>query len=72
MQDLVKELRQAIRHDGRTLYAIAKDAGIAYSVLHRFARGQRVGVSLVSAAKLLQALGYELRKVETHRKGRRS
>jgi hypothetical protein len=62
MQDLIVELQQAIRKDGRSLYAIAKAADLRYSVVHRFARGERVGISLVSAAKLLQALGYELRQ----------
>ena len=62
MQDLRAEIQKAMERDGRTLYAIAKDAGLSYSVVHRFARGDRVSVSLVTAAKLLKTLGYELRR----------
>ena len=62
MQDLIAELQQAMENDGRSLYAIAKAAGLRYSVVHRFARGERLGISLVSAAKLLKAMGYELRR----------
>lgn len=67
MQDLIAVLRKAIDRDHRTLYALAKAAGLRYSVVHRFARGERVGISLVTAAKLCQTLGLELRPV---RKGR--
>ena len=68
MQDLIKVLRKAIKADDRTLYAIAKAASLRYSVVHRFARGERVGISLVTTAKLCQVLGLELRPVK--RKGR--
>lgn len=61
MQDLVVELQKAIKNDGRTLYRLAKDAGLRYSVLHRFATNERPGISLVTVAKLLETLGYELR-----------
>ncbi len=67
MQDLIKVLQKAIKDDGRTLYAVAKDAGLRYSVVHRFARGERVGISLVTAAKLCQTLGLELQAVKRRR-----
>ena len=35
---LQDDLRQAIEDSGLTLYRIAKGSGIAYQVLHRFAR----------------------------------
>ncbi len=68
MQDLIAILQRAIERDPRTLYRIAKDAELRYSVVHRFATGERLGISLVTAAKLCQALGLELRS--TRRKGR--
>lgn len=68
MQDLIAVLRKAIDRDVRSLYRIAKDCGLRYSVVHRFATGERVGISLVTTAKLCQTLGLELRS--TRRKGR--
>ena len=37
---LQDQLRQAIEDSGLSLYRIAKDSGIAYQVLHRFASGR--------------------------------
>jgi predicted transcriptional regulator len=62
MQDLIKELQRAIRQDGRSLYRLAQDAKLPYAGLHRFVNGKRVGINLVTAAKLLATLGYELRR----------
>ena len=61
MQDLIKVLRRAIEKDSRSKYAIAKDSGLRYSVVHRFTTGERVGISLVTTAKLCKTLGLELR-----------
>ena len=71
MQDLIAVLQRAIERDGRTLYRLAKDCGLRYSVVHRFATGERVGISLVTTAKLCQTLGLDLRPVtrRTKRKG---
>ena len=33
------QIREAIRRSGRTNYAIAKDMGVAASVVHRFMHG---------------------------------
>ena len=70
MKDLIGELQRAIRADGRSLYAIAKEAELAYSVVHRFATGERVGISLPTAARLLDVLGYELRRIGEKKGGR--
>ncbi len=59
-QDLIAVLRRAIKRDPRSLYAIAKDCGLRYSVVHRFATGERSGISLVTTAKLCRTLGLEL------------
>ncbi len=61
--DLIKMLRDAIEDDPRSLYALAKDAGLEYSVLNRFANGIRTEIGLTTTGKLCEALGYELRKV---------
>ncbi len=61
MQDLIKVLRIAIKRDPRSMYAVAKDSGLRYSVVHRFATGERVGISLVTTAKLCKTLELELR-----------
>ena len=61
MQDLIGTLRKAIKRDGRTLYAIAKDSGLRYSVVHRFATGERTAINIVTAEKLCHTLGLELR-----------
>ena len=64
MQDLIATLQAAIERDPRTLYRIAKDCDLRYSVVHRFATGERLGISLVTAAKLCETLGLELRPVK--------
>ena len=61
MQDLIKVLRSAIKKAPRSMYAIAKDSGLRYSVVHRFATGERVGISLVTTGKLCRTLGLKIR-----------
>jgi hypothetical protein len=62
---LTKSLRDAIRRDGRTLYAIARDAGIPYPPLYRFVKGDKdgckQGLRLTTADKIAETLGLELR-----------
>ena len=57
-------LRQAVNDDSRTLYRIAKDSGIDYGVLHRFADGKR-GLTCDTADKLCDILGFELVRKKT-------
>jgi DNA-binding phage protein len=59
-QDLIGVLRRAIKRDPRTMYAIAKDCGLRYSVVHRFTTSERTAISLVTAAKLCATLGLKL------------
>ncbi len=59
---VIERLRDAVRRDGRTLKAIAAEAGVDHSCLSRFMRGQRkVGSETVE--RLAAALGLELRPV---------
>jgi hypothetical protein len=61
MHDLTKVLRKAIDRDPRSLYMIAKDGGLPYSTVHRFATLERSQLSLKTASALCQVLGLELR-----------
>lgn len=67
-QDLIAILRRAIERDPRTLYRIAKDCSLRYSVIHRFATAERTGISLVTAAKLCETLGLQLRQARQRRR----
>jgi len=56
---LQDQLRRAVEDSGLTLYRIAKGSGIAYQVLHRFARGER-DLTLETASKLADYFGMRL------------
>ena len=60
-------LRGYIRADGRSLYQLWKDSGVAQAVLGRFMRGER-DLNLRTAGRICEALGLELRPKK--RKGR--
>jgi hypothetical protein len=64
-------LRQAIRQSDQTLYRIAKDAGVDWSVLQRFLDGSRPNIRLDTVEKLCLHFGLELRPANAGR-GRRS
>ena len=56
-------IRRSIRADGRSLYRLAKDTGIAVSVLQRFMSGER-GLNLATAEKICRVVGLDLRPVK--------
>ncbi|MDA1054860.1 MAG: helix-turn-helix transcriptional regulator [Planctomycetota bacterium] len=56
---IADQLRQAIEDSGESVYAIAKAAGIAQPVLHRFSTGER-DLTLTTADRLLEYFGLEL------------
>jgi len=58
---MAEVLKEAIERDGRSLYAIAKAAGMTYPPLYRFAHDQQ-GLRLETADKLATALGLVLRQ----------
>lgn len=62
MADMVKQLRKAIKADGRNLYRLSQDSGVSYPQVHRFANGVRDDLMFSTAAKLLTTLGYKLTK----------
>ena len=57
-------LREATTKDGRTIYELAKEANIPYPVLYRFLEGDknghRQGLTLTTADKLAEIIGFEL------------
>lgn len=57
--DLENALRAAIVADGRTLYAIAKEAGLKQIQVARFVKGERT-IGLPIAGRLCAVLGLEL------------
>jgi len=65
---LQDDLRRAIEHSGLTLYAVAKGSGIAYQVLHRFARGER-DLTLETASRLAAYFGMKLTRPRRPKKG---
>ncbi|MGA2068763.1 MAG: helix-turn-helix transcriptional regulator [Thermoguttaceae bacterium] len=56
---LADQLRKAIERSSLTLYAVAKGSGLAYAVVHYFARGERT-LTIDSAGKIADFLGLEL------------
>lgn len=67
--DLENALRAAIVADGRTLYAIAKEAGLKQIQVARFVKGERT-IGLPIAGRLCAVLGLELGAVsKPKRKG---
>lgn len=65
--DLEKRIRTAMKLDGRTVYAFARDAGLRVSLVQKFAKGG--GLTLRSASRLCSLLGLDLMPV-VGRKGR--
>ena len=65
---LQDQLREAIGDSGLTLYRIAKDSGVAYQVLHRFARGER-DLTLETASKLAEFFSMRLTRPKRPKKG---
>ena len=61
---LAAALVAAIRDSGHSAYAVAKESGVAYPVLHRFLAGER-GLTLDTADKLCRFLGLRLVKAKT-------
>ena len=66
MTDLATQLRDAIAADGRSHYAIAKDAGVEPDALYRFMAGKDLYLGTVS--KLATVLGLQLRSVKRRRR----
>jgi DNA-binding phage protein len=58
--DVCEQLREAVQASGKTVYRVAKDAGIKPTVLSRFLRRER-DIRGETFAKVAAALGLELR-----------
>jgi len=64
--DLAADIRKAMKRDGRTVYAFARDTGLPVSIVQRFHKGG--GANLSTASALCNVLGLALQPIE--RKGR--
>ena len=60
---LSSALRDAIQGSGLRPSRIAREAGISHSAILRFLSGER-GLSLSSAGRIANVLGYRLTKVD--------
>jgi plasmid maintenance system antidote protein VapI len=58
---ITAQLRDAIKTSSATLYRIAKDSGVSYSVVHRFTNEQRQ-IKMDAADKLADYFGMKLTK----------
>ena len=65
---LQDQLREAVANSGLSLYRIAKDSGVVYQVLHRFARGEH-DLTLETATKLADYFGMRLTRPKRPKKG---
>ena len=65
---LTKQLQDAIGGSGMSLYRIAKDVEMDYSILHRFAAGER-DIQLETAEKLAEFFGMRLTRPLKPKKG---
>ena len=66
MADIAEQLKDALTRTvkgGRTLYAVAKAAGLKPEMLYGFTRGDR-DLRLESAAKLAAVLGLTLTEID--------
>jgi plasmid maintenance system antidote protein VapI len=64
---LSETIRETIRRDGRSTYALANDSGVSRPQVVRFINGTRE-LTLPVADKLCRTLGLELRPVRRTRK----
>ncbi|HVP12719.1 MAG TPA: helix-turn-helix domain-containing protein [Phycisphaerae bacterium] len=65
--NLEKTLRDAMKADGRTVYAFARDSGLRVSLVQRFYKNGG-GLTLASASKLCGLLGLDLRPLAPRQK----
>ena len=61
---LEQSIRDAIQAAGKSVNALAKDAGVPQAVLQRFVSGKRRGLTLETAEKLCAYLRLELKPAE--------
>ena len=65
---LTETIRETIKRDGWSTYALANDSGVSRPQIVRFINGTRT-LTLPNADKLCVVLGLELRLVRRARKG---
>ena len=58
-KSMADRIRAAIERDGRTVYRLSQDSGVAQAVIGRFVHGER-DLNLRTADRLCEALGLRL------------
>ncbi len=67
MKNIIEVLQQAIESDGRAVYRLGKESGVSPEAIYRFVAGEH-DIRLVTASKLADVLGLELRSRKKTRK----
>ena len=67
MPKLSEVIRRSMKNSGLSLYRIAKDTGVGYTIVHGFYHGDR-GLRLSSAEVLAEYLGLELQPKKVSRR----
>jgi putative transcriptional regulator len=49
-------LAELLKKEGKTLYRVAKDTGIAYNTLHSLKNGEKIDIRLSTLERLCQSL----------------
>lgn len=58
---MIIKINELIKNDSRSLYKLAKDAGVDYALLHRLTNGKvKKNIWLDTAFKLADALGVDI------------
>jgi transcriptional regulator with XRE-family HTH domain len=67
VKTISEKLREAMRDSGQSMYQIAKEAGVDYSIVNRFFNEQR-DMKLATADRLAAYFGLELTSSRPARK----
>jgi len=66
-KDIERQLKDALKASGISLYELEKLTGVSNAALSRFMSGKRT-ITMETGAKLAKALHLELREAHEHRK----
>lgn len=63
----MEEVIKLLKKDGRTMYEIAKEVGVAPSSMSRILRGEQKSLNLNTAFKLADTLGVDINEFRKER-----
>lgn len=58
---MIKKLRQRLVQNKKSVYRIAQETGLGYNTCLRFIRGDTDNVSMETATKLAESIGYKIK-----------